>query len=361
MISTIGAFLFAAGVLIFLVDLVRNLRPTVSEPIGNIWNGPSLEWMHNHVYGPRSVPLVESRDPLWDQPGLSEESKAGRHYLPGTVTGVRETIITSPIEAIPEALLRLPGPGWTPILAAVLTAGFFMLLTVKATMLALLSGVLAVAAILIWMWECDPRPLARAEIGHGIKVPTYVSGPLSHSWWATVVLLLVAGALYLSYAFSYLYLWTVSPQVWPGPEQLPPVAWPLMSAALLAASSGFIFLISRVLPGGFRNNAAFVVLTALALVALVGGLGMEILAHWRAGLRPDADAHAAMVYMASFLQLELVLALVVMAAFVIARRLAGLLNRRRRVVYDNLSLLWHYTVAQGLLGLLLVHGFPRIL
>ena len=50
------------------------------------------------------------------------------HYLPGTVTGVRETIVTSPIEATPQALLRLPGYGWTPILAAVFTAGFFMLL-----------------------------------------------------------------------------------------------------------------------------------------------------------------------------------------------------------------------------------------
>ena len=62
----------------------------------------------------REAALVESRDPLWDQPGLSEESKAGRHYLPGTVTGVRETIVTSPIEATPQSLLRLPGPGWTP-------------------------------------------------------------------------------------------------------------------------------------------------------------------------------------------------------------------------------------------------------
>ena len=41
------------------------------------------------------------------------------------------------------------------------------------------------------------------------------SGPVSHSWWAMVVLLLVAGSLYLAYVFSYLYLWTVSPQVWP--------------------------------------------------------------------------------------------------------------------------------------------------
>jgi hypothetical protein len=35
-------------------------------------------------------------------------------------------------------------------------------------------------------------------------------------------------------------------------------------------------------------------------------------------------------------------------------------STRTRVVFDNLSLLWHYAVGQGLFGLLLVHGFPRI-
>ena len=94
-----------------------------------------------------------------------------------------------------------------------------MLLTVKLVTLAIICGVLAVAMILVWMWSSDPEPLRRVEIGHGIKLPTYVSGPLSHSWWAMVVLLLVAGSLYLAYVFSYLYLWTVSPQVWPKPDQ----------------------------------------------------------------------------------------------------------------------------------------------
>jgi cytochrome c oxidase subunit I+III len=360
LISTAGAFLFAAGVLVFMIDLVRNLRPTVSHPIGDVWQGGTLEWLHNHVYGPRSIPFVQSRDPLWDQPGLSEESKAGRHYLPGTVTGRRETIVTSPIEAAPQYLLRLPGDGWMPVLAAVGTAGFFMLLTVKATTSALLAGLTAVAAIMVWMWSSDPRPLPRAEIGHGIKVPTYASGSLSHSWWAMVVLLLVAGSLYLSFVFSYLYLWTVSPQVWPRPGQLPSPSWPVISALLLAASSGLILLAGRALPVGSRNTIAFVSLVGSAVIALVAGLGVETFAHWQAGLRPEADAHAAMVYMASFLQLQLTLALAVMAAFAIARRVAGLLNRRRRVVFDNLALLWHYTVAQGLLGLLLIHGFPRV-
>jgi cytochrome c oxidase subunit I+III len=200
--------------------------------------------------------------------------------------------------------------------------------------------------------------LPRAEIGHGIKVSTYLSGPRSHSWWAMVVLLVVAGSLYLSFVFSYLFLWTVSPQVWPKPGQMPPSWWPILAATLLAASSGLILLAGRFLPS--RNGVAFIGAIAVAVLLLGGSLGADVLSHWRAGLRPDADAHGALAYMASFLQFQLVLTLVVMAGFAIARSLAGMLNLRRRVVFDNLVLLWHYTVAQGLFGLLLVHGFPRI-
>jgi cytochrome c oxidase subunit I+III len=360
MISTVGAFVFALGVLVFLFDLARNLRPALSDPVGDVWKGASLEWLNNHVYGPRSVPLVTSRDPLWDQPGLSEESKEGRHYLPGTATGWRETIITSPIDATPQALQRLPGDGWPPLLAAVFTAGFFMLLTVKYVTLAIVSGVAALGMLLVWMWSSDPKPLPRAEIGHGIKVPTYISGSLSPSWWAMVVLMLVAASLYLSFVFSYLFIWTVSPQVWPKPEQMPLSTSPILSATLLSASSGLIVLAGRFLPIRSRKGIASAGIIALAVLALCVGLGVEVLAHWRAGIRPDTDAHGALAYMASFLQLQLVIALVVMAGFAMARALAGLLGRRHRVVFDNLALLWHYTVMQGLFGLLLVHGFPRI-
>jgi cytochrome c oxidase subunit I+III len=360
MTSTVGAFVFASGVLVFLFDLARNLRPSLSDPVGDVWKGASLEWLNNHVYGPRSVPLVTSRDPLWEQPGLSEESKEGRHYLPGTATGRRETIITSPIDATPQALQRLPGDGWPPLLAAVFTAGFFMLLTVKYVTLAIFSGVAALGMLLVWMWSSDPKPLPRAEIGHGIKVPTYVSGSLSPSWWAMVVLTLVAASLYLSFVFSYLFIWTVSPQVWPKPEQMPLSMWPILSATLLAASSGLIVLAGRFLPVRSRKGIVSAGIIALAVLALCVGLGVEVLAHWRAGIRPDTDAHGALAYMASFLQLQLVLALVVMAGFAMARSLAGVLGRRHRVVFDNLALLWHFTVMQGLFGLLLVHGFPRI-
>ena len=67
-----------------------------------------------------------------------------------------------------------------------------------------------------------------------------------------------------------------------------------------------------------------------------------------------------MVYLGALLQLELVLPLLVMSGFTLARLFVGRLDRVRRVTFDNLALLWHYAVGQGLLGLLLVHGFPRL-
>jgi cytochrome c oxidase subunit I+III len=360
LVSTAGAFVLAAGVLVFLFDLAKHLRPAVGDNAGNVWDAGTLEWLPNGTYAARSIPRVLGREPLWEQPGLSDAVEAGRWYLPGAPTGRRETIVTSPIEALPQYLLRLPGDGWTPVLAAVFTAAFFLLLTVKLVAIAAICGVLAVLMMLAWMWRSDPAPVAPVDIGGGIRLATYVSGSLSHSWWAMVVVVLVAGSLYLAYVFSYLYLWIVSPALWSktGSEAWPELAWPMLSAALLILSSAAMLAAGRGLRGG---RFAFLSFMVLAMSALVGSLAVEIFGYWRNGLRPEADAHAAMVYLGSFLQMQLVLPLVIIGAFVMTRWLAGALDAIRRASFDNLVLLWHYTVAQGLLGLSLLHGFPRLL
>ncbi len=362
LISTIGAFTLAAGILVFLIDVMRNFRPTLSQSAGNVWNAATLEWLNNEAFAARSIPYITSRDPLWDQPGLKEDVNAGRYYLPGALTDRRETIITSPIEAAPQYLARLPGPGWTPVLAAVFTAAFFLLLTVKFVTLAAICAVLAVIIILAWMWDSDPEPVATVDVGGGARLPTYVSGPSSHSWWAMVILLLVGGVLYLSYIFSYLYLWTVSPQAWPAAngQAIPSLAWSAVSGILLLSSSAMMFVASRLLAQRRLIGWLFVPLMLLATAAMLASLGVEIAAHWETGLRANVSSYGAMVYLASFLQLQLVLPLVIMMGFVLARWLAGRLNRVRRVTFDNLHLFWQYSVGQGLFGLLLVHGFPRL-
>jgi hypothetical protein len=75
--------------------------------------------------------------------------------------------------------------------------------------------------------------------------------------------MLVAGSLYLTYVFSYLYLWTVSPEVWPVAQAaagLPEWTWSIASAALLAASGAGVLAASRALSGSGRPGAGFAVL-----------------------------------------------------------------------------------------------------
>ena len=86
MISTVGAFILAAGVLLFVIDLFLRLRPGEQGP-ENPWGAGTLEWLPTDVYSTRSIPHVASREPLWDQPNLAAEVEAGAHYLPNAPTG----------------------------------------------------------------------------------------------------------------------------------------------------------------------------------------------------------------------------------------------------------------------------------
>jgi cytochrome c oxidase subunit I+III len=360
LISTVGAFILAAGVAVFLIDLIRNMRLGLHDHAGNVWKAGTLEWVPNHTFGLRSIPAVASRDPLWDQPDLERSVEAGRWYLSASLTGRRETIVTSPIEGAPQYVLRLPGPGWTPFFAAIFTSAFFLLLTVKAVMLAGLCGVAAITMILVWMWQADPRPTATVEIGGGVRLATSASGPLSHSWWATVVLLLVAGSLFLAYVFSYLYLWTVSPKVWPDTASLPAAIWPFATGVLLLLSGSLAMLSGRHVPAQGASRILFTALVVTGLAALGAALALEFLTQRSVGWLPANDAHAAMAAMALFLNVQLALPVAIWIGFTLAKLFAGDIDTRRRAVVENLRLFWLYTIGQALAGLLLVHGFPRV-
>ncbi len=357
--SSAGAYMFAAGILLFVVDLFRNLRPT-GGPAGNVWNAGTLEWLPTGNYSVRSVPHVEGRYPLWDRPDLPREVREGAHYLPRTATGMRETIVTSPVEGEPQFLMRLPTPGWSHVVAAVAMAAFFLLLVAKAVTLALICGVVSIAAMVAWMWRADPPDAGPVEIAPGVEVPTLVSGPLSPAWWAMVVLTMVAAALYLSYVFSYLFLWTVSPEVWPQADRMPDAAWTSGALASLAVSAAALLGADRVLrAGGTRIGMGG--LMALGVSALVAATALDVGALRSAGLAPDKDAFGAVTFMAPLLQTQVTAAVVVIALFTLARLWAGRLTAARRVVFDTLRLLWLYALGQGTLGLILTHGFPRLM
>ncbi|THK38960.1 cytochrome c oxidase subunit I [Ensifer sp. MPMI2T] len=362
-ISTVGAYVLGAGVLIFVVDLIARFRAGNAE-VENPWGAGTLEWLPNDVYSTRSVPHVTSREPLWDRPSLPQEVRDGHHYLPNAPTGGREALVTSPIHARPQYVVQIPGPGWPPFLAAVFTAACFLLLTIKLVPIALICGGLAITFCIAWAWGLDPGPSkGMVDVAKHLRLPTYMAGPTSHSWWAMVVLMLVAASLYLAYVFSYLFLWVVSPEVWApaGSPAPPPGRWPISTGALLLAGSGVVWLVSRGLKKVAASRVAMPAALLLSLACLVGALALELSGHLVTGLRPGDNAYGAMVYLGVVLFGQLAFALVILGLYTLARHLAGKLDAVRRVNFDNYMLLYDYTVVQSLLGLGLVHGFPRLI
>jgi cytochrome c oxidase subunit I+III len=360
MLSTVGAFAFAAGVLVVLVDMALHLR-VAGKVDTNPWNASSLEWLPLDNYAARSIPRVESLDPIWDQPGLREQVAQGQHYLPGSATGARETIVTSAVEARPDYLMILPSFGWWHWLAALFTAAHFLLLTVQLYWIALVAGGLAIASILCWVWPLDPEPRQRVvDVGGGCRLEVGATGANSHSGWAVVILMLVAGSIYASLGFAYFYYWTISEGAWPPAGlTLPAPSWPAQAALALIGSSALAAGARRLLDR--ERTAAALALLVAALVLLLAGLGLETWGHVVVGLDPTAHAYAATVWTALALAAVLAATLLVMTGLCVARGVCGILHVRRRATFDCTVLLWHYAVAQSLCGIIVIHLAPRLL
>jgi cytochrome c oxidase subunit I+III len=357
--STIGAYVVAIGFAVVLLDLILNLR-IAGKSSGNPWNAGTLEWLPMENYATRSIPHVTSRDPLWDRPQLADEVEQGRHYLPGTATGARETIVSSPIHARPQYLMVLPGPSWLPVLAGVGTALFFLALTFKMTVPAILLGTFTVAAIVRWVWSTD-RYAAHppVEIGGGIRIPVGMTGPASHAWWAVVVLILVDVTIFACLVFSYFYLWTTNIQgPWPPAGfAVAPVSSTAVAIAFWVGSSALVAWAGRELKS--RARATWSV-SGAALLAM-GALAFTLQAQWHSDAGASDHAYGAIVYTLLAYQGFHIVILLCMGAYTLARVWAGLLDPVRRMSFDSTRLLWHYTVGQGIACVLIVDLAPRFL
>jgi cytochrome c oxidase subunit I+III len=347
LISTVGAFMFAAGVLLFVVDIARNFRLAgAGGNAGNVYGAGTLEWLPTGLYSARSIPVVTSREPLWNDPGLAEDVDQGRYFLPGSATGRRETIVTSPLLAEPQYIQILPGPSPWPLVAAVMTAGFFLALTVQAYTFSAVSGVLAVAAMLRWLSETD-RPVEPhdAEIGAGLRVPTYVTGPRSHGWWGMVITMIVIGMIFGMAMFGLAFLWSNQPAFWTAP---PPLGQGLLIATGYLAVLLAAVATRRLHRHGVNWAAAPVILAPMAALALT----WFDWGAWSAVLSPDASGQGAAVFALLALQATVGAVALLIALYLGWRVLRGLVVPVANNTLDLTCLFVGYAGAQGLVGTL---------
>ena len=352
-ISTVGAYTIGLGVLLFLFDLARNFRYVVEGNAGNVYGGGTLEWLPTGLYSTRSIPIVTSRQPLWDQKNLADDVEKGRYFLPNAPTGQRETIITSPLKAEPEYVEIMPGPSPWPFFAAVFTAAFFLLLTVKANSPAFFSGVVAVACVIRWLWETDlPITPQKVDVGAGIMLSTYATGPRTHGWWALMTLFAVIGMLWLMTLFAYAFNFGIHPQFWREP---PPFEGLLAILPLYAAPAALALFGRHLL---FKGTTLWTPPTMLLLAApLIVAAPIVDLWSWRsAGFDPELTSQAAIVH--AFLSQQGLLCAIcaIMALYMAGRASRGMITEPRNNSFDLVTLFFIYTAIQGSLTALLTRA-----
>jgi cytochrome c oxidase subunit 1 len=149
LVSTLGAFVMAAGILLFLVNAVVSLlfgARAGDDP----WGGNTLEWATSSPpppYNFLTIPVVRSRDPLWDETAAEHE---------GWVTSNpqhprRDVMVTTLLDAAPDHIDLLPGPTIWPLWAAV-GAAIAFLGSMIHLLLVPLGALIAVVAFVAWLW-----------------------------------------------------------------------------------------------------------------------------------------------------------------------------------------------------------------
>ena len=156
MTSTVGAFILAFGVLVFLVNIVLSLRR--GEIAGdNPWGAASLEWAATsppRPYNFAHIPAVTSSTPLW------EESLP---VFSGLRVKERELVLTTVVDAKPDLRDPSPKPTIWPLLAALATTGLFIWSIFSPW--ALVYGAIPVGiAMTAWFWPKSTPDIGREPV-----------------------------------------------------------------------------------------------------------------------------------------------------------------------------------------------------
>lgn len=310
LLSTIGAFVLAAGFLVFVFNVLRAARYGVEAAL-NPWGGDTLEWSLPSppsfaLYG--RIPAVSSRHPLWDlESPLAHSEAVNRDPAPRITEvldhrpeGWRATILVDVLTGQPQAIARLATPSYMPLVTA-LGVVLLTVATIAKLFLLIPVGVLiSVVAIAVWLWpdrkelELMRTSTLPAETG----LPIFTTGTQSLGWLGLLFLMAVLGWCVGTLLYIYFYLQLYSTE-WPQGDL--PMPQPLRSAPV------FCFLL-------FAAAACCVALRALGrqqkLISMIGLAATCVLlvlfmiwhSYLRSELRftPQTNAYGSAFYLLSW-------------------------------------------------------------
>ena len=359
LVSTVGAFVFASGVLTIVFDVLRPKQKPAARDL-NPWKAGTLEWTNDpgESWGMRSVPIISSRYPLWDQPDLQRNIEEGRFFLPDAKSGKRETLVTSVLDADPIQCLRVGGTSYVTIIAAMALGGVFIALTFHWWITTIVCSVITFAAIIVWLWTGTSTipETPGMDVGLGMKLPIYVSGPASVGWWAMFITMIGDGTAFASLMFGYFFYWTIH-EDFTAAAAGPGVFWPMISLLLFLVSWGLTIaarqLNERSPPGArLALSAAFVTTVAATLAGLAGP--------YVHAMDPTANVYPATVWVLVIWTVAHGAVGAIMHVYCLARSLAGRMTGEYDQDIRNVTLYWHFMALTAVVTFGVIGFFPMV-
>jgi cytochrome c oxidase subunit I+III len=298
---------------------------------------------------------------LWDQPNFMRDVDEGRFYLPDAEEGRRETLVTTAIDAEPVQCLRVGGNTFKPLVAAIFTGGVFVCSTFHWWWLAIASGVLALFSILAWLWTgTAPIPeKPEKDVGLGLTLPLYVSGPASVGWWGMFITMLGDMTAFISIVFGYFFYWTARPDFPQDPIRGPGMWWPLIALGLLLGSWLCTLLARRW--NRVEAPSRFYVAGGAATLLAAAGTAALIAGPWVTRLDPTRHAYDATVWVLVIWSAAHVAVGVIMQLYCLARRWANQMTVRHDQDIVNVALYWHFMAATVVITVAVIAGFPVVI
>jgi cytochrome c oxidase subunit I+III len=160
LVTSIGSFVFALGVLLFLANIVLSLKR--GKPAGpNPWDAPTLEWSIPSPpppYNFLTIPALGSGQPLWE---TRLEGEAGRSVLKTEqlLAHGRQTPSTSTLEGTVQAILTMPGDTVLPLACTLALCALFVGALLQHWWLAGAGTLLTLVTVVLWLWPAPgPEP-----------------------------------------------------------------------------------------------------------------------------------------------------------------------------------------------------------
>jgi heme/copper-type cytochrome/quinol oxidase subunit 3 len=365
-ISTIGAFIFAAGVLVFLYNVFRSLQH--GDPAGdNPWNAGTLEWATNSPPPPYNfarIPVVHSRDPLWDQRAqvedVEDQVETDNTQLMMQLDR-RETPGTSILDAVPQMRIVLPGPSIVPFLTA-LAASFTFLSAMINVALIPVGALLVFVTLVMWHWP-RTHELSISKAGPPGALPTSIvaSHYGSHPpiWWGMILLMLIEAVVFASLVASYFYLRSGA-DTWPlGNIKAPDLLLPSINALILFASSIPVYLADN----GIRKGNQRRLKTGLVIGFIMGVIFLVLKYVEYSGLDYDwsTNAYTSIVWTITGFHSIHVIALLLKTAVMIVLAFRNYFNEERHTGVGANGLYWHFVVAAWVPLFFTIYLSPRLI